>query len=348
MYFQPPGLKFFFNSTGITPGGGSDQPIAVAPKPQVRTNQEQFNGIKALGRLMPFDDIAVVAPPFGAGDARVAKIFVKEGQQVAANDVIAELDSLAQLQSALNTAEANLNVAEARVAQTENQTGSSLKDIVAQRQTAEDEARFALLDFQRISELYQQDLLSRKDYEQAELKLAKAKNLLEQVNAQFERVTGGEHQADNRLAVSQYKLAKAELERANTEMEKAYVRAPKSGTVLRLHVRVGERPGNSGLATLGRTDKMQAELEIYQTDISKVAPGASVSLTSPALAAPLYGTIAQIGLEVERQEIVGASPASNLDARVVKVVVDLDNESSMRAQTLTGLEITAAIEQAAL
>ena len=102
MYFQPPGLKFFFNSTGITPGGGSDQPIAVAPKPQVRTNQEQFNGIKALGRLMPFDDIAVVAPPFGAGDARVAKIFVKEGQQVAANDVIAELDSLAQLQSALN------------------------------------------------------------------------------------------------------------------------------------------------------------------------------------------------------------------------------------------------------
>ena len=131
-------------------------------------------------------------------------------------------------------------------------------------------------------------------------------------------------------------------------MEKAYVRAPKSGTVLRLHVRVGERPGNSGLATLGRTDKMQAELEIYQTDISKVAPGATVTLTSPALAAPLYGTIAQIGLKVERQEIVGASPASNLDARVVKVVVDLDNESSMRAQTLTGLEITAAIEQAAL
>lgn len=339
-------LPRLVKAVGVGPVSGPPQLLANTLESQSGDTSLSLPTIKALGRLMPLDDIAVVAPPFGSGDARVAKWLVREGEQITAGAVIAELDSLAQLQSALQIATANQEVAAARVAQIENQIGAALHELVAQHQSAEDAADFASTDFQRISELHRRKLLSHKDYEQAELNLATKNHAREQIQAQLNRVTGGRQQADIQLAVSQYQLANAEFARATIELAKAYVHAPKSGRILRVNTRVGERPSEAGIAILGNTDQMQAELEIYQTDIRHIALGAKVSLTSPAIEAPFYGAIVRIGLEVLRQEIVGSSPASNLDARIVRIVVDLDQESSVRAQTLTGLAVTAAIERA--
>lgn len=345
MYFQPPGLQFIFRVTGLEPGGGTDHPLAIASNPKAEPLAQQNTSIKALGRLMPYDDIAFVAPPFGAGDARVAKILVREGQYVDGDEVIAVLDNLHQLTSAVSVAEANLDVAEATVAQTESLVGSSFKDVLAERENAAEVARLALVDHQRITALYQQNLVSATDYEQSALNLSQANKSLAQANAQLSRIAGGEHQTDIQLALARLHLATSDLERAKTELQKAYVRAPKSGTIIRLHVRVGERPGGLGVAALGATEAMQAELEVYQTDIVNVSLGAKVLLTSHALTSPLRGTVSKIGLEVERQNLVGASPAANLDARIIRVVVDLDSESSRVAQALTGLQVTATVEK---
>ena len=88
---------------------------------------------------------------------------------------------------------------------------------------------------------------------------------------------------------------------------------------------------------------MQAELEVYQTDLARVAVGQAATLTSPALAAPLTGAVVRIGLEVERQTVLAADPAANTDARIVRVTVALDPESSVRAASLTGLEVVGRI-----
>ena len=37
MYFQPPGLKAFFNVTGLQPGAGTETPIAVAIAEYIRS-----------------------------------------------------------------------------------------------------------------------------------------------------------------------------------------------------------------------------------------------------------------------------------------------------------------------
>lgn len=96
-------------------------------------------------------------------------------------------------------------------------------------------------------------------------------------------------------------------------------------------------------ATLGATDRMEAELEVYQTDIARVALGQVVTASSPALAEPLTGTITHIGLEVEHQSTLAADPAANTDARIIRVTVQLDPESSARAGALSGLEVTGRI-----
>jgi len=97
MYFQPPGLRVFFNTTGLEPGAGTDTPIAVAIR-QV-TTQEQVaviseGDVVALGRIIPLGDVISVATPSGAGDARIAEIRVTAGNFVDAGDVLAVLDNL--------------------------------------------------------------------------------------------------------------------------------------------------------------------------------------------------------------------------------------------------------------
>jgi HlyD family secretion protein len=121
------------------------------------------------------------------------------------------------------------------------------------------------------------------------------------------------------------------------------VRAPAAGTVLTIHVRPGEKPGNKGVLNLGDLTNMTAELEVYQTQIGQVAVGDPVRPTADALPRPLAGAVTRIGLEVGRQTLTDASPAANTDARVVKVYVRLDPESSQVAQRYTNLQVIGRI-----
>ncbi|MCU0887231.1 MAG: hypothetical protein MUC64_04310, partial [Rubritepida sp.] len=47
--------------------------------------------IVALGRLLPRSRILAIAPPAGAGDARIAELPISEGSKVAAGEVLAVL-----------------------------------------------------------------------------------------------------------------------------------------------------------------------------------------------------------------------------------------------------------------
>ena len=72
MYFQPPTLQAFFNTTGLEPGGGTSTPLAVAVQ-KVSDKEEvaivSEGDIVALGKIVPRGEIVTVSPPFGAGDA---------------------------------------------------------------------------------------------------------------------------------------------------------------------------------------------------------------------------------------------------------------------------------------
>ena len=150
-------------------------------------------------------------------------------------------------------------------------------------------------------------------------------------------------QPDVRLALGNLHVAQAALAQAEQDLAGARVTAILDGTVLAVHVRVGEKPGDQGIATLGNVDRMAAELEVYQTDIRRVALDQRVVLNSTSLAAPLTGVVVQIGMEVQRQAVLSSDPVSNTDARVVKVKVELDAASSEHARALTGLQVVGKI-----
>jgi len=347
LYFQPPALRLLFGATGLQPGAGSAAPIAVPARAATPLSARGTLPVYALGRLMPNGDTTRLAPPFGAADARIAALNVVEGDRVAAGALIAELDNLPHLRDAERAAQANLAAAEAALLQARRSVGSAQTEAFANRERAASVANEAAREAARQRDLFDRGLVARAGLDQAAAAAEQAARELDRAEAQLARQGGGPDQPDLLLAERQRDVAAAELRRAEGDVAKGEVRAPMASTVLALHARIGEKPGADGIATLGDVSRMLAELEVYQDDIARVALGQRAGLESPALDTPLDGEVVWLGWEVERQSVLAQDPAANTDARIVRVRVALDAESSLCAARLTGLEVSARLGPAA-
>ncbi len=349
MYFQPPGLRVFFNATGLQPGAGTQTPIAIAIQ-QVRA-QEQVSvlsedDVVALGRIIPFGDVTSVATPSGAGDARIAEVRIAAGDVVAAGDILAVLDNLPQLQGALTSAEAAVAVREATLAQTRASNRASLAEAQATLERAQAAATAASADLDRATSLLERGITTRAQFDQIVATATQAERDVERALATLSRYATGSETVQADIAVAQANLdaARADLARAILDLDRAYVRAPERGTVLDINVRAGERPPGDGIIDLGDTSQMTVVAEVYQTLIGRVTIGDPVTISAEALAQDLTGVVSAIGLEIGRQSITSSDPASNTDARVVDVIIVLDPVSSERAQTFTNLEAVVRID----
>ena len=149
---------------------------------------------------------------------------------------------------------------------------------------------------------------------------------------------------DVQLAQTEIESAIANLNRAKTELEAAYIRAPINGQILKIHTRVGEKTDDKGIADFAQTSKMMAVAEVYQTDLSKIKLGQKAIITSQGFTGELQGTVQQIGLQVKRQNVFGDQPGENLDSRIVEVKIHLNPEDSKRVSGLTNLQVQTTIK----
>jgi HlyD family secretion protein len=349
MYFQPPGLRAFFNTTGLEPGAGTDTPIAVAVR-QVATQEEiavlSEGDVVALGRIIPSGDVISIATPSGAGDARIDEMRVSIGDTVDAGDIIAVLDSLPRMESAVVSAQAAVRLREAELAQTRASITVARAEARAALERAEATLTVAQSELDRVTELFERGVTTRADLERAVAVATQAARDVEGAEATLSRFTDGSGIAEADLAVALANLdaARAAFLAARQDLDHAYVRAPERGTVLDVNVRPGERPGSAGIIDLGDTSQMTVEVEVYQTMIGRVALGDPATVRSDALTQELTGRVSAIGLEIGRQSITSDDPAANTDARIVDVIVTLDSVSSDLAARFTNLEVIVRID----
>ena len=349
LYFQPPGLQAIFQATGLRPGGGTDTPIAVAIE-KVQSQEEialVANGdVVALGRVIPQGDIVTVAPPFGAGDARVEELHVRVGDTVSVGETLATLDNRRQLESEVSSTEATLKVKQAALLQAQADVDASLREARAALERAEATARAANAELDRATSLLERGITTRSVFDAALARATEAQRDVASRQATLSRfeVAEGTEQPAILLAKAEVLAADADLTRARLALNEAFVQSPIEGTVLDIHVRPGEKPGSDGIMNLGNTTAMNVEAEVYQSMIGRVAIGDPVEITADAFDTPLTGLVSAIGLEIGRQTITSDDPAANTDARVVDVVIALDAASSERASRLTNLEVVARID----
>lgn len=349
LYFQPEGLQRLFRNTGLEPGGGNDTPMAVAIG-MITTGEDiavaSEGDVVALGRVIPLGDVITISPPFGAGDARIQELKAGIGDRVQRGDILATLDNQPQLENTLVSAKADLAVSQASALQIRESTRASEAEARASLERAQATYEAAEAEFARSKSLFDRGVTTRAVLEASQARADEAARDIEGARARLSRyeTNSGAIQPDIAVADANVAVAQAKVERAQLDLEKAIVRAPIDGTILEIHVRPGERPDGEGVLDIGNTARMTVEAEVYQTLIGRVTIGDPVSMTAETLDTPLLGQVSAIGLEIGHQSITSDDPAANTDARVVDVIVLLDDASSKAAERFTYLQVVARID----
>lgn len=160
LYFQPPLLQFIFRSLALEPGAGTTMPIAT-PAPAsgasdkgTATGDSDRRYVLGLGKIIPSGDVVVVSPPFGAADARIALLKVKEGDRVTKGETLAIMDSEKQYRAAIESVRATVEAKDAVLAQTLASVRASRAEAGASLERAIATAKKAERDLDRIERLY--------------------------------------------------------------------------------------------------------------------------------------------------------------------------------------------------
>ncbi|MEM5491738.1 HlyD family efflux transporter periplasmic adaptor subunit [Hoeflea sp. AS16] len=349
MYYQPVALQKFYALTGLQPGAGSETPIALPPDmemPKEMVATMQASDVVGLARLMPRGDVSIVAPPYGAGDARIAEVLVSIGDRVEKGAVVARLDNQGQLQSAVLSAEANVAVREAALVQTTASVQNSQAEARAAMEQARSASTEASAELERGKALFERGVITQASLDSLAAAERQAVLAVQKAEATLSRFSGDvvELQPDVIVAARNLDAAKADLTRAEQDLVRSAVLAPISGVVLDSMANPGEKPPSDGIMLIGDTDHMMAEVEVYQDRIATVAEGQPVELAAVAIGQTLQGRVKSIGLTVGRQGLLSDDTAANTDARVIKVMVELDEASSKVAARYTNLEVIARID----
>ncbi|AUT01674.1 HlyD family secretion protein [Nostoc sp. CENA543] len=348
--------------------------------PAISNNQQSIVRITALGRLEPQGDIIHLSAT--GANQRLAKLLVKEGEQVSADQIIAVMDNVSQYQAAVENAKAKVNVARSRLAQV--QAGEESGQIEAQRQkVAETQSQLvegvkvqqsvvarqqlellkAKDNYQRYKDLLDKGAVSVSDtetrrlqveIEQQKLQEAQA-NLREQVSTGEERVKAAEATLDSldHVKPTDILVAKAELneslsqlEKAKVDLESLYVKAPVAGQILNINTRVGEVVSSKGIVDIGQTQQMYVIAEVYESDIHYVKIGQEAKIVSEygGFTGEIKGEVDQIGLQIEQPGIINDDPTAKADVRIVKVKIRLRPDDSERVRTLNKLQVRASIQ----
>ncbi len=350
------------------------------PTAQAVNRPSPMKKVTALGRLEPEGEVIELSAPLTLDGDRIARLLVREGDTVKAGDTIAILDSHKRLQDAVSQAEKDVKVAQTKLAQVK--AGAKSGEITAQKATiarlkAENSTQIsaqkatiarlqaelnnAQSEYQRNQNLYQEGAISASSRDSKRLTWETAQQQLAEAQANLKRIiSSGQEQINaakatlNQIAEVRpvdVKVARAELDRAiaalkqaKTNLEQAYIRAPMVGQIIKIHVRKGEKIGDSGVAEIAKTSQMMVVAEVYQTDISKIKLGQKAIISGQALTSKLNGEVTQIGLQVNRQNVFSNQPGENLDRRVVDVKIRLNPKDSKRASGLTNLQVETAIQ----
>ena len=121
------------------------------------------------------------------------------------------------------------------------------------------------------------------------------------------------------------------------------LRSPIDGFILSVNTRVGERPNNEGILDIGSSQKMEALIEVYESDINRVFISQNVELSSEngGFTKILKGEVIRISPQVKQRKILSTDPTGDADARIIEVLVKLNEESIKLVRNYTGMKVIA-------
>jgi len=339
--------------------------------------------LAALGKIRPEGEVIHLSAPSalpGISSSRVGQLLVDEGETVKTGQVVAILDNHEILQAGLKVAQEDVKIAQAGLAQVK--AGAKTGKLAAQQATiarlkadlqgqliAQDqlvarlgaELRNAQVEYQRYLDLFKNGAVTASQLDIKRLAQTTAKTQLSEVQADRnrtidtfrEQIRAAQSTLDEITEVrpTDVQAAQAEVDRAiaavtkaQADYNQALIRSPIDGQVLRIYSRPGEVVSNQGIIAIGRTDQMNVIAEVYELDVGKLQLGQAAKVTNSLFSDPLYGTVTQIGSQVNPQDVLSTEPTADVDRRIVEVEVRLNQKDSQRVVGLTNLQVNVFID----
>jgi HlyD family secretion protein len=296
------------------------KPISVAEvKVEGGGNSPSDTVLSASGYVVAHHKIAVGAKVMG----RVAWIGVEKGDRVQQGQVLVRLED-SEFRAQSSQARANLAAAQARLDQLRSgsRPQEKLKDKAGVLQ-AEATLRNAEAEYERTERLYRGGVVSKAELDRAIAGRDTSRALLEAARQSSSMTDVGPRVEEIRAADAQVRQMKAALDYTETQLAATEIKAPVSGTVLQRIVERGEMVspsafGESGARTsvvsLADLSDLQIELDISQTDFSRLEMGQRAEIVPEAFPNLKYtGFIAEI------------APEANRAKATVQVKVKVDN-----------------------
>ncbi len=318
--------------------------------------------VNASGEIKPKEYVELQAEITGV----ITILFVKEGDFVNRGDLLVRIDPTVTeaeargQQAVLQASQFDASNQQAQIALQETnllREKANVRAAEAEVMRSEQALELAANNYRRKQELFEQDLLSRDQYEAArnekvaaEAALLTSQARLEQAQAALAvaQVVVDQARTSHESALQRVEQSRAALARAEDSLAKTTIRSPLTGVITQMNVEVGERavPGtlNNPAATImviADLSVIEAEVEVDETDIVHVVLGQEAEVKVDALPdQPLFGIVTEIG----NSAIV--KPGATQEAKDFKVAIRLqDPPSSLRPGLSCTADITTAIRE---
>jgi HlyD family secretion protein len=322
--------------------------------------QDLASIVTASGEIKPKNYINIGANAQG----QLTSILVREGDHVRKGQLLARIENV-QPEADVTAQRATLAAAEADAAASEAAQKASETNVDTMRATIDQskaDLEKADLEFKRGTELYNQHLIARQDFDQRKTTydgmkagVAVAEARLAQAKAQLAQSAASTASSQRRVG-----QIRANLARFSDVLKKFDSYAPLDGVVTNLPVRVGEsvvqglqNSAGSTIMTIADMSIITSEVKVDETDIVNVKLNQTADVTIDAIPNRIFkGHVIEIGnTAIVRSTGLAASQSntSNQEAKDFKVVVALDNPpDDIRPGLSSTAKITTATRAQAL
>lgn len=281
------------------------------------------------GRIEARSDLVNVG---AATDGIVKIIHVVEGESVKRGEILADL-ACDDLQAALQVATANRDSLKEALARIQRGSRPEERDAAADKTAAAkavlDQATTQLA---RISKLYEAAEVSRVMFEEAQRDKNVAEAQYQQAQRNQELVNAGPLPEELARAQADLSAAEAGVKLAGDKLSKCVVRAPISGTVLRVLLREGESVGLVAprpLFTMADTSGRRVRAEVDENDIAKVHVGQKLLVSADAYGRRTFsGVVTQLANVMGRKSVVTGDPAQKADRDILEVTADMNQSAN--------------------
>lgn len=282
--------------------------VARVMAAQSPTGEDNAVVLNATGYIIAHHQIQVASKVNG----KVAWIGVDEGIEVKKGEVLVRLEDT-EYRAQVEQAKGNLANLQAKLLELEH--GSRPQEITqadANLLQAQADLTNSKLSFDRNSALYRDGIISRADFDNAQYNYKNLQSKVNSLKQAYDLVEKGPRQEEIDAMKGQVEQAEGLLAYDEDQENNTVIRSPIDGRVLERAVEqgefvtngfVGDKGAKGYVVTLADLKDLEVELDISQTDFSKIHMGSKATVATDAFPDRKYeGQLVEIAPIANRQK----------------------------------------------